>query len=47
MVKQWKIWEKKVGLVNNAKIIKKFVSKSCFVSQKIFSKNFAAIYSWY
>ena len=34
----------KVRLVNNAKDYKKYVSKPSFVSQKIFSKNFAAIH---
>ena len=33
-----------VKLVNNAKDYKKYVSKSSFVSQKIFSKKFVAIH---
>ena len=33
-----------VRWVNNAKDFKKYVSKPSFVSQKIFSENFAAIY---
>ena len=33
-----------VRWVNNAKDYKKYVSKPSFVSQKIFSENFAAIY---
>ena len=33
-----------VKLVNNAEDYKKYVSKPCFVSQKIFSKNFVAIH---
>ena len=34
----------KVLLVNNAKDYKKYVGKPSFVSEKIFSKNFAAIH---
>ena len=33
-----------VSLVNNAGDYKKYVSKTSFVSQKIFSKNFVAIH---
>ena len=33
-----------VKLVNNAKDYIKYISKPSFVSQKIFSKNFVAIY---
>ena len=33
-----------VRLVNNAKDYKKYVRKPIFLSQKIFSKNFVAIY---
>ena len=33
-----------VRLVNNAKDYLKYVSKPTFISQKSFSKNFAAIY---
>ena len=33
-----------LGLVNNAKIQKKYVSKPCFVSQKIFNQNPVAIH---
>ena len=31
-------------LVNNARDYKKYVSKTSFVSQKIFNKNFGAVY---
>ena len=31
-------------LVNNARDYKKYVSKTSFVSQKIFNKNFVAVY---
>ena len=34
----------KVGLVNNARDYKKYVSKSSFISQKIVIKNFVAIH---
>ena len=33
-----------VKLVNNAKVVARCISKPSFVSQKIFSKNFVAIY---
>ena len=33
-----------VRLVNNAKDYVKCISKPCFVSQKIFSKNFVAVH---
>ena len=41
MAKQWKILREKiiVRLVNNAKGYKKYVSKSSFVPQKIFTKR--------
>ena len=34
----------KISLANNAKDYEKYVNKPSFVSQKVFSKNFAAIH---
>ena len=46
LVKRWKIYEKKISLelINNAKNYVKCVNKPSFISQKIFSRNFVAIY---